>query len=373
MDRRLHSEAGVGFQPTGITLYAVPTQLVFVTEPSSTADAGVAFATQPVVEAEDASGNLGINFDATTVPGAQAVMTLSPWSGTGTLAGTMSVSPSGGFASFTGLDITGGGTFALTASASGFGSLNLTGTSSQTTLPWTVPTIYIVESTAGDGSGTGTSGTLAYVISQANANINPYGSEIVFGPSVFSGASPQTITVTASLVLSETAGPEVIDGPGADVLTISGGNSVGVFTISSGVTATISGLTISSGSTADSGGGLLNDGTLTLTDCTFSGNTAGNNGGGIANYGSAYLADCTIASNSATGTSGLLSGIGGGVGNWGTVTLTDCTIIGNSASGAGGGGVGTLGAATLTGCTISGNSSSGVGGGVAGGAGGTLA
>ena len=64
---------GPGFQPTGITLYAVPTQLVFVTEPSSTAYPGVAFATQPVVEAEDASGNLGINFDASTVPGAQAV------------------------------------------------------------------------------------------------------------------------------------------------------------------------------------------------------------------------------------------------------------------------------------------------------------
>ncbi len=67
--------SGPGFQPTGITLYAVPTQLVFVTEPSSPATAAAAFVAQPVVEAEDASGNLGINFDASTVPGAQAVMT----------------------------------------------------------------------------------------------------------------------------------------------------------------------------------------------------------------------------------------------------------------------------------------------------------
>ena len=122
---------GPGFQPTGITLYAVPTQLVFVTEPSSTADPGVAFATQPVVEAEDASGNLGINFDASTVPGAQAVMTLNTLAGTGTLAGTTSVSPSGGFASFSGLNITAVGTYTLTASASGFGSLSVSGTSSQ--------------------------------------------------------------------------------------------------------------------------------------------------------------------------------------------------------------------------------------------------
>ena len=97
---------GPGFQPTGITPYAVPTQLVFVTEPSSTAALGVAFADQPVVEAEDASGNLGINFDASAVPGAQAVMTLNTLAGTGTLAGTTSLSPSGGFASFSGLNIT---------------------------------------------------------------------------------------------------------------------------------------------------------------------------------------------------------------------------------------------------------------------------
>ena len=88
---------GTGFQPTGITLYAVPTQLVFVTEPSSNATPGAAFATQPVIEAEDASGNLGINFDASTVSGAQAVMTLGTLSGTGTLAGTTSVSPAGGY------------------------------------------------------------------------------------------------------------------------------------------------------------------------------------------------------------------------------------------------------------------------------------
>ena len=36
---------GVGFQPTGITLYAVPTQFVFVTEPSARGYPGVAFAT----------------------------------------------------------------------------------------------------------------------------------------------------------------------------------------------------------------------------------------------------------------------------------------------------------------------------------------
>ena len=51
-------------------------------------------------------------------------MTLNTLAGTGTLAGTTSVSPSGGFASFSGLNITAIGTYTLTASSSGFGSLS---------------------------------------------------------------------------------------------------------------------------------------------------------------------------------------------------------------------------------------------------------
>ena len=54
-----------GFSPTVSAYYAVPTQLVFTTEPSSSAIEGQALASQPVVKAEDASGNLGINFNGT--------------------------------------------------------------------------------------------------------------------------------------------------------------------------------------------------------------------------------------------------------------------------------------------------------------------
>ena len=61
--------------------------------------------------------------------------------------------------------------------------------------------------------GSGNTGDLPYVIDQANANTNTAGSEIEFDPSVFD--SPQTITLSSTLALSETDGPEVIDGPGA--------------------------------------------------------------------------------------------------------------------------------------------------------------
>ena len=108
--------SGPGFDPTGITLYAVPTQLVFVTEPSSTAEAGDAFARQPVVEAEDASGDLGINFDSGTVTGSQVTLTLNAGL-SGTLSGTSTVDASGGYATFSGLSITLPGVYTLTPSA----------------------------------------------------------------------------------------------------------------------------------------------------------------------------------------------------------------------------------------------------------------
>ena len=72
-------------------------------------------------------------------------------------------------------------------------------------------------------------GDLLYAINQANNNTNPAGSEIEFDPTVF--GSPQTITLASTLVLSETAGPEVIDGPGASLVTVSGNNAVEVFSV----------------------------------------------------------------------------------------------------------------------------------------------
>ena len=155
------------------------------------------------------------------------------------------------------------------------------------------PTIYAVNLTTDNGptsagSGSGTTGDLRYVINLADHNSNAGGSIIEFDSTVF--ATAQTITLSSSsglgtLNLSETAGPEVINGPTAGV-TVSGDQAVGVFQVSSGVTATLSGLTITAGSatgaTNQNGGGLYNDGTTTLTDCTVSGNSA-DSGGGLYN------------------------------------------------------------------------------------------
>ena len=132
-------------------------------------------------------------------------------------------------------------------------------------------------------------------------------------------------------------------------MTISGGGYSSVFEVDSGVTATLSGLSISDGKTAGNGGGLENYGAVTITDCTISGNVAGGNGGGVDNQGSATLTNCTLSGNSAINNGGGLNDDGDG-----TITLTACTISGNSA--AGGGGLYNLGTASLTDTIVAGNS-----------------
>jgi len=153
-----------------------------------------------------------------------------------------------------------------------------------------------------------------------------------------------------------------IKGPGASKLAIDGGNFSSVFHIYSGISVTISGLTIQNGSanTSDyyAGGGIRNSGTLTLADSTLSSNAA-ILGGGIYNspIGNLTVSNCTISGNSASQGGGILSDSGG------TVSVSNSTITGNTAgsntdfgSGAGAGiYIGTNGTLTVTSSTISGN------------------
>ncbi len=237
-------------------------------------------------------------------------------------------------------------------------------TTSELTVNSATPTIFTVNSLGDAGSGSGDSGDLRYCINQANAD--DQANTIVFDPTLFS--TPQTITLSGTgLFLEDTGGTQTITGPAAGLTIKSGGNSR-VFQIDDGVTASISGLTISGGTVQwpGSGGGLKNYGTATLTDCTISGNSA-NIGGGVYNgsYANLTLTDCTVSDNSARSW-------GGGLFNDGFATLTDCTLSGNSSGGAGGGvfntGVeyemGVFPKLTLTDCTIGGNSAGGGGGGV---------
>src|SRR6266567_2399170 len=184
-----------------------------------------------------------------------------------------------------------------------------------------------VNSTADDGTGTCTVSkcTLRDAIANASATASP-GDTINF-------------SLPANSIINLTSGELsinknlTINGPGANLLTLSGNNSVRVFNIGSAgqnISVTISGLTIAKGNASDVGGGIVNKsvGILTITGCAISNNTAGS-GGGIykSNGGTVTITNSTISGNTAS------NGGGGGIYNInGTVTITNSTISGNTAS-----------------------------------------
>ena len=190
------------------------------------------------------------------------------------------------------------------------------------------------------------------------ANALGGGEAITFDATVF--ATPRMIALDGTQ-LELKSGTATITGPGASLLNISGNQASRVFQVDADVTASISGLTITGGNGGNFGGGLVNQGTLNLTDCTVSGNAASGRGGGLDNQGTLNLTDCTLSGNAVSSGSAV---IGGGLFSSGTATLTDCTVSGNSVNRTSvngtsaqiGGGLYNSGTITLTHCTVSDNS-----------------
>ena len=212
----------------------------------------------------------------------------------------------------------------------------------------------ILVSNAGD-SGTG---SLRAAIEQANATPDT----ITFAPSV-------TGTIVLSTALPDLASNMVISGPGALVLTVArsaapGTPDFGIFAVQGGATVTLSGVTIRNGAASFEGGGIHNDGALTLTDAVLDGNYAPF-GGGIYNDGTMTITRCKI-----TGGTTESGGLGAGVYNFqpGMLTITDSDISGNTAGyqgldGAGGGILNSGGTVAVTDSVLS-NNSGGSGGGI---------
>jgi len=119
------------------------------------------------------------------------------------------------------------------------------------------------------------------------------------------------------------------------------------------------------------GGGILNEGKMTITRSTVSDNSASGSGGGIANFGNLTVTASTLSENRTEQfnenrefrVEASVAG-GGGIFNNGTLSMTNATISGNSTQFAGGGvSNGGSGSATLRNCTITENSA-GTGGGI---------
>jgi hypothetical protein len=162
-----------------------------------------------------------------------------------------------------------------------------------------------------------------------------------------------TINFSVSLPGIQLENPIVIDkdlditGPGSGNLGINGSGETGwigpnpeddlrwfrIFNVADGKTCSISGLTLTNGTALGSnGGGIYNEGNLTLCDIVISTCAANDVGGGIYNADEATLAmtGCYIHNCKASK--------GGGIANeGGTVTVTNCYIYLNEAITDGGG------------------------------------
>ena len=84
---------------------------------------------------------------------------------------------------------------------------------------------------------------------------------------------PATIILSSPLMIGTNLN---IVGPGASNLAISGGGAARIFSVISGVTATVSGATLENGYSAfpDYGGAIYNNGTLTVSNSTIQDNSA---------------------------------------------------------------------------------------------------
>jgi hypothetical protein len=173
-----------------------------------------------------------------------------------------------------------------------------------------------------------------------------------------SALNGETITLTSGeLVVADSI---TISGPGPSLLAVSRNSqspNFRILHIQPNHTVAISGLTISNGHLINvSGAGIFNDqSTVTITNCVISGNTTDSppviqaGGGGICNNGALSLINSTVTGNFVTST---YAYGGGGILNNSSLTINQCSITNNWGDRYGGG---IAGGALIQNSTISGN------------------
>jgi hypothetical protein len=143
-----------------------------------------------------------------------------------------------------------------------------------------------------------------------------------------------TIALTSTLIIKakgKIGGNLTLDGSGESVI-LDGDNHLRVLLVDS-MHLTLKGLTLTSGNTDESGGGLFisRSSEVTIDNATISGNRA-RHGGGLFNDGGKFtMTNCTVSGNTA-------SAWGGGLYNnfGGEATISFSTFVKNTASVAGG-------------------------------------
>jgi hypothetical protein len=175
------------------------------------------------------------------------------------------------------------------------------------------------------------------------------------------GTYEENVTISRNLTLAADQGEDVeLEGTGRG----------SVVTVPAGVTAFIQGLVITGGNGSPDdrgfrrGGGILNSGTLTVTNCDIQNNTA-QLGGGIYNDDGAELTIINSGVVNRTFVSENSGGDGGGIYNTGNLTISGgAELLDNDADGNGGGIFVNQGQVTIDAGNVIGNSAAGDGGGI---------
>jgi predicted outer membrane repeat protein len=213
------------------------------------------------------------------------------------------------------------------------------------------------------------------------------------GRAISLAASGDTIQIAAATYQENLSIPFnlTLNGAKAATTIVDGTNNLNVFTVGTGISLTLSKLTIKRGVGYTGGGGVDNSGTLTVSNSNFYLNTA-LSGGAILNTGTATISKTSFVGNSPyfSGRSASCGAIdnrsamtittstfdtnyannnftsGGAICNGGTLTITDSTLSNNSSQGNNAGYGGAIfnyaGTLTVTNSTFSGNAATTSGG-----------
>jgi uncharacterized repeat protein (TIGR01451 family) len=222
-------------------------------------------------------------------------------------------------------------------------------------------TAYSFKAYATNGAGTGytsvatfTTACLPTVVT--NGNDSGAGSlrQVIADACAGSTITFQAGITTVSLTSAELSIGKSLSIEGATGVTITraaGSPDFRIFRILAGNTVSMNAVTISNGRVTGNGGGILNQGALTLTNSTLSGNHASDDGGGIDSLNAPVsIIGSTLSGNSA-------GRFAAAVFRNSAATLRNCTVVGNTAPDTGGLGFDGGAPATVTNCSVVGNTS----------------
>lgn len=196
----------------------------------------------------------------------------------------------------------------------------------------TVPSTFTVGNLSDSGPG-----SLRAAV--AAANTTPGADIIRFAPAARDGTIALT---TGELLVTDHLR---IDGPGAGRLAVSGSDASRVFRIDAGVEASIDDLTVTRGNASLRGGGIRNDGSLTLSHAVVSDNRVTGLpgvgmavdafGGGVFNTGSLTVRHTRFEGNRSAGGDGVpggpgSAGLGGAIMSLGSPAAPAAVVVSHS-------------------------------------------